>query len=352
MNMKDANISSQAAEQSIIRLSVDNATSSGKLCLGLSAVGEITIEGVAESPNTSGVYYHYTLTSSEVVIRGEVTSFNCGTYGDNSIVSLDVSHSVNLRELRCYGNKLTSLDLSKNAALTVLECDRNPLTSLDLSHCVNLKEICCANNQLTSLDLSHCVNLEKIWCGDNQLTSLDLTACSDLSVLDCSRNKELAMLKLPESPLCDLTAQRCKALKSLHCPSKTLVRLDICGCEALEEVDARDSKLNIIRIIDCHNLRVVRFDGTALDNEQAGSLLNRLPDRRGSVAGELDLFTAEQEEEALNILLPGGLPLIAADKNWNIPIVPEHVWATLRDFQKDIDTLVKPLLERLRRSTE
>ena len=331
MNMKDANISSQAAEQSIIRLSVDNATTSGKLCLGLSAVGEVTIEGVAESPKTGGVYYHYTLTSSEVIIRGDVTSFNCGTYGDNSIVSLDVSHSVNLKELYCYGNKLTSLDLSKNAALTVIECH---------------------NNQLTSLDLSHCVSLQKINCIDIQLTSLDVTACSNLIGLRCSRNKELAMLKLPESPLSSLEVQSCKKLKSLHCPSKTLLVLDICGCEALEEVDARDSKLNIIRIIDCHNLRVVRFDGTALDNEQAGSLLNRLPDRRGSVAGELDLFTAEQEEEALNILLPGGLPLIAADKNWNIPIVPEHVWATLRDFQKDIDTLVKPLLERLRRSTE
>ena len=331
MNMKDANLSSQAAEQSIIRLSVDNATTSGKLCLGLSAVGEVTIEGVAESPKTGGVYYHYTLTSSEVIIRGDVTSFNCGTYGDNSIVSLDVSHSVNLKELYCYGNKLTSLDLSKNAALTVLECH---------------------NNQLTSLDLSHCVSLQKINCIDIQLTSLDVTACSNLIGLRCSRNKELAMLKLPESPLSSLEVQSCKKLKSLHCPSKTLLVLDICGCEALEEVDARDSKLNIIRIIDCHNLRVVRFDGTALDNEQAGSLLNRLPDRRGSVAGELDLFTAEQEEEALNILLPGGLPLIAADKNWNIPIVPEHVWATLRDFQKDIDTLVKPLLERLRRSTE
>ena len=331
MNMKDANLSSQTAEQSVIRLIVDDATSSGKLCLGLNAVGEITIEGVAESPNTSGAFYHYTLTSSEVVIRGEVTHFDCGTYGNNSIVSLDVSHSVNLRKLYCYGNKLTSLDLSKNAALT---------------------ELYCGSNQLTSLDLSHCVNLKEIRCMDNQLTSLDLTACSDLRVLWCSGNKELVTLKLPESPLCDLTAQRCKALKSLHCPSKTLVWLDICGCEALEEVDARDNKLELIRVIDCHNLQVVRFDGTALDNEQARRLVDELPDRRESVAGELDLFTAEQEEEALNILLPGGLPLIAADKNWNIPIVPERVWATLRDLQKDIDTLVNPLLERLRRSTE
>ena len=317
MNMKDANLSSQAAEQSIIRLSVDKATGSRKLCLGLRAVGEVTIEGVAESPKTGGVYYHYTLTSSEVVIRGELTSFNCGTYGDNSIVSLDVSHSVNLKELYCHGNKLTSLDLSKNAALTALECH---------------------NNQLTSLDLSHCVNLKEIGCTDNQLTSLNLTACSDLSLLSCSRNKELAMLKLPESPLCRLEVRSCKQLKSLHCTSKTLHELDICGCEALEEVDARDSKLELIWVGDCPNLRVVRFDGTALDNEQARRLVDRLPDRRGSVAGELHLFTAEQEEEAVNIL--GGLPLDAADKNWNISIVPERLWAALRDIQKDVDTLL------------
>ena len=315
--MKDANLSSQAAEQSVIRLIVDDATSSGKLCLGVTAVGDITIEGVAESPKTGGVYYHYTLTSSEVVIRGELTSFNCGTYGDNSIVSLDVSHSVNLKELYCYGNKLTSLDLSKNAALTALECH---------------------NNQLTSLDLSHCVNLKEIGCTDNQLTSLNLTACSDLSLLSCSRNKELAMLKLPESPLCRLEVRSCKQLKSLHCTSKTLHVLDICGCEALEEVDARDSKLGSIWIVDCPNLRVVRFDGTALDNEQARRLVDGLPDRRGSVAGELHLFTAEQEEEAVNIL--GGLPLDAADKNWNISIVPERLWAALRDIQKDVDTLL------------
>lgn len=329
--MKDANLSSQAAEQSVIRLIVDDATSSGKLCLGVTAVGDITIEGVAESPKTGGVYYHYTLTSSEVIIRGDVTSFNCGTYGDNSIVSLDVSHAVNLKELRCYGNKLTSLDLSKNAALTALNCD---------------------NNQLTSLDLSHCVNLKEIGCTDNQLTSLDLTACSDLSLLSCSRNKELAMLKLPESPLCRLEVRNCKQLKSLHCPSKTLEELDICGCEALEEVDARDSKLGSIWIVDCPNLRVVRFDGTALDNEQARRLVDGLPDRRGSVAGELHLFTAEQEEEAMNIVGVGGLPLDAADKNWNISIVPERLWAALRDIQKDVDTLIRPLLERLGRATE
>lgn len=316
MNMKDANLSSQAAEQSIIRLSVDNATGSGKLCLGLRAVGEVTIEGVAESPKT-GVYYHYTLTSSEVVIRGELISFNCGTYGDNSIVSLDVSHSVNLKELYCHGNKLTSLDLSKNAALTVLDCH---------------------NNQLTSLDLSHCVNLKEINCMDTQLTSLDLTACSDLRELLCSGNKELAMLELLESPLSRLMMQSCKQLKSLHCPSKTLEELDICGCEALEELDARDSKLGSIWVVDCPNLRVVRFDGTALDNEQARRLVDGLPDRRGSVAGELHLFTAEQEEEAVNIL--GGLPLSAADKNWDISIVPERLWAALRDIQKDVDTLL------------
>lgn len=315
--MKDANLSSQAAEQSIIRLSVDNATDSGKLCLGLRAVGEVTIEGVAESPKTGGVYYHYTLTSSEVVIRGELTSFNCGTYGDNSIVSLDVSHAVNLKELYCHGNKLTSLDLSKNVALTVLDCH---------------------NNQLTSLDLSHCVNLKEINCMDTQLTSLDLTACSDLRELLCSGNKELAMLKLPESPLSRLMLQSCKQLKSLHCPSKTLEELDICGCEALEEVDARDSKLGSIWIVDCPNLRVVRFDGTALDNEQARRLVDGLPDRRGSVAGELHLFTAEQEEEACCMM--GGHLGDATDKNWNISIVPERLWAALRDIQKDVDTLL------------
>lgn len=317
MNKKDANLSSQAAEQSIIRLIVDDATGSGKLSLGVSAVGDITIEGVAESPKTDSTYHDYTLTSSEVVIRGEVTRFNCGTLGDNSIVSLDVSHSVNLRELRCYGNKLTSLDLSKNAALTVLECH---------------------NNQLTSLDLSHCVNLKESNCMDNQLTSLDLTACSDLRELLCSGNKELAMLKLPESPLSRLMVQSCKALKSLHCPSKTLEELDICGCEALEEVDARDSKLGSIWIVDCPNLRVVRFDGTALDNEQARRLVDGLPDRRGSVAGELHLFTAEQEEEACCMM--GGHLGDATDKNWNISIVPERLWAALRDIQKDVDTLL------------
>lgn len=317
MNMKDANLSSQAAEQSVIRLIVDDATSSGKLCLGMRAVGEVTIEGVAESPKTGGVYYHYTLTSSEVVIRGELTSFNCGTYGDNSIVSLDVSHAVNLKELYCHGNKLTSLDLSKNVALTELDCH---------------------NNQLTSLDLSHCVNLEGVGCTDNQLTSLDLTACSDLNFLSCSRNKELATLKLPESPLSSLEVQSCKKLKSLHCPSKTLLVLDICGCEALEEVDARDSKLGSIWIVDCPNLRVVRFDGTALDSNQARRLVDGLPDRRGSVAGELHLFTAEQEEEACCMM--GGHLGDATDKNWNISIVPERLWAALRDIQKDVDTLL------------
>ena len=80
------------------------------------------------------------------------------------------------------------------------------------------------------------------------------------------------------------------------------------------------------------------FYRTAIDSNQARRLVDGLPDRRGSVAGELHLFTAEQEEEAVNIL--GGLPLDAADKNWNISIVPERLWAALRDIQKDVDTLL------------
>ena len=63
-----------------------------------------------------------------------------------------------------------------------------------------------------------------------------------------------------------------------------------------------------------------------------------LPDRRGSVAGELHLFTAEQEEEACCMM--GGHLGDATDKNWNISIVPERLWAALRDIQKDVDTLL------------
>ena len=112
-----------------------------EICLGIKANGNVTIEGAQEAGQADvyGLKY-YTIKSQMVVIRGDVTEFNCIF---SNLTSLDVSKSAALEILYCSDNKLTSLDVSKNTALTELNCYSNQLISLDVSKNIALKELYC-----------------------------------------------------------------------------------------------------------------------------------------------------------------------------------------------------------------
>ena len=157
-----------------------------KINLAIKANGNVTIEGVGETPQLDGQSHSYTLTSQTITIRGHVASLDCR---HNRLTSLDVSGCTYLTELDCSNNPLTSINLSGCQSLKEFSWRRGNLTSLNVSGCTALTELDCEDNRLTSLDVSGCTALTTLDCYKNQLTSLDVSGCTALTTLDCYKNQ-------------------------------------------------------------------------------------------------------------------------------------------------------------------
>ena len=218
--------------------------------LGIKANGNVTIEGVKETPQLGEYAKSYTLTSQTITIRGDVTTLYCG---ENQLTSLDLSGCTALATFECYNNQLTSLDVSGCTALTTLFCYRNQLTSLDVSGCTALTWLECYVNQLTSLDLSGCVALTKLKCWVNQLTSLDVSDCTALTTLFCYHNQ-----------LTSLDVSGCSALVWLSCSSNPLTSLDASGCTALTTLYSSRTQLTSLNVLGCTALTGLSCEGSQL----------------------------------------------------------------------------------------
>ena len=145
---------------SVIKLTVDREKKE-TVRLTVTATGEVTIEGVAEPMQADGEIYDYTLTADEVVIRGAVTDFQCGSWSTTCVTHLDLSGCPTLTSLDFRELLVEELDLSKCVNLTKLSINScEQLASLDLTNLVNLTELTVGScDKLTSLDLSKNVNL-------------------------------------------------------------------------------------------------------------------------------------------------------------------------------------------------
>ena len=229
-----------------------------KISLAIKANGNVTIEGVGETPQLDGQSHSYTLTSQTITIRGHVASLDCS------------------------GNQLTGLDLTRSTALITLNCSNNQLTSLDLSKNVALITLNCASNQLTSLDLSNHSALERLSCEKNQLIRPNLSGCSSLKELSCHTNQLIRL---------DISA--CRGLTKLHCYGNQLTSLNASGCTALTE-------------LYCYNNRI--------NGEEMTNLVNSLPNRKGMTAGVFKVVQDTQSEK--NQCRPSDLA-IAKEKNWD-----------------------------------
>ena len=218
--------------------------------LGIKANGNVTIEGVKETPQLGEYAKSYTLTSQTITIRGDVTTLYCG---ENQLTSLDLSGCTALATFECYNNQLTSLDVSGCTALTTLFCYRNQLTSLDVSGCTALTWLECYVNQLTSLDVSGCVALTKLKCWVNQLTSLDVSDCTALTTLFCYHNQ-----------LTSLDVSGCSALVWLSCSSNPLTSLDVSGCSALVWLSCSWTQLTSLNVLGCTALTGLSCEGSQL----------------------------------------------------------------------------------------
>ena len=69
------------------------------ILLKIEANGNITIEGVEETPQTGDELFFYTLTNQTITIRGDVTELDCRY---NQLTSLNLSGCTALTELSCW----------------------------------------------------------------------------------------------------------------------------------------------------------------------------------------------------------------------------------------------------------
>ena len=240
--------------------------------LTIKANGRVTIEGVKPFLRPDGYIAHYTLTSQNIIIRGDVTEFECGgqqlTY---LLVGCD-----SLTTLKCYNNQLTSLKVSDCTALTELYCSSNRLTSLDLSGCTALTELSCNYNPLTNINLSNCKSLKKFSWTKGDLTSLNVSGCSSLTNLDCNKNQ-----------LTKLDLRNCTSLTELNCSNNKLTSLDVSGYTSLTELACANNQLTSLNVSGCTALAYVECFLNRLKREVLTELVNNLPDRKGQKRGEL-----------------------------------------------------------------
>ena len=186
---------------SVIKLTVDREKKE-TISLTVIATGEVTIEGVAEPMQADGKSHNYTLTADEVVIRGAVTDFQCGSWSTTCVTHLDLSGCPTLTSLDFRELLVEELDLSKCVNLTKLSINScEQLASLDLTNLVNLTDLTIGScDQLTSVDLSKLVNLTKLSISSfDQLTSSvfsNLVNLTELTIRNCKQLTSLDLSKL------------------------------------------------------------------------------------------------------------------------------------------------------------
>jgi len=119
--------------------------------LNIKASDSIEISGIAETSNLTGEKT-FTLTSQTVVIKGDVTWFECP------------------------GNDITALTFNDPSLITYIDCQNNKIESLDLKGAKALKTFYAQKNNLSSLNLADCNSLLRVDCYINSLKGSAMTA--------------------------------------------------------------------------------------------------------------------------------------------------------------------------------
>lgn len=119
--------------------------------LNIKASDNIEISGIAETTNLTGSNT-FTLTSQTVVVKGNVTSFECP------------------------GNDITSLSFDNPSLITYIDCRDNRIETLNLSGASSLQQLYAQKNSLTSLDMTGCDKMMRLDCYINNLHGSAMTA--------------------------------------------------------------------------------------------------------------------------------------------------------------------------------
>nr|WP_233173207.1 T9SS type A sorting domain-containing protein [Flavobacterium sp. ASV13] len=194
----------------------------------LKELKELNASCYLKSINVSG------LTNLEILKVSAVSTQYGGSAG---MASLDLSTTLNLKDLFVTGTDLTSLDLSHLTKLENAKITYNwKLSSLNFNKLTQLKSVDCSDNALENINVLGGTNLESLICNSNKLTFLDLSGLTNLKTIECLINK-----------ITSLDVSGMKYLIKLNCRDNELTSLNL-NNTMLYELDFSGNKLKSITL--------------------------------------------------------------------------------------------------------
>lgn len=168
---------------------------------------------------------------------------------NNNDLSLDFSHSTNIRHLDISTNNISqgefSTILSPLSNLTNLSAYQNPITFLDLS----------SHSTLTGITASGMPTLTGVNLTSNtQLITAILGSNTGLSNIDLSQNTLLAQLDLSSNNFTGIDLSENTALISLDMHTNFLSEIDLSTNVLLEEVNLSDNEFSSLDLSDLTQL--------------------------------------------------------------------------------------------------
>lgn len=273
-----------------------------KIQINMKAVGDdVSMVGVKEPAKVG--YRLYTLTSSTVVVEGDITFFAAN---ENDITNIDLSLCESLETLQLSSNRIASLDLSHNKKLKTLFCYANQMSTLTLGALPNLTDLRCHTNNIERLELEKLPALKKLWVYQNAISELDVSGNLLLEELFCEEN-----------PLETLDLSHNLELKNFYC-SKTgrLKSLNIEKNKKLVDFHCYGNKLEEIILPDAPHIKRVACFENKISDENMKKLVEALPSREGKSAGVFIVVSIGGDEE-FNVCSRASVK-IAKDKNWKV----------------------------------
>jgi len=193
-------------ETRLLTLGYDDQSGDAKVPTALiETVTDLDIENLAITDLT-GIEDFVALTSLDV--------------SNNRLTSLDVSHNINLEELRIGDNEISSIDLSSLSKLEIFAAENNDLTSLDVSNNANLETIFIISNTISTLDISNLSNLRDLTLINSGLTELNTEGATSLFTINVSNNN-LQSLDLSSNSSLKIITLRNNALTNLNVQNGT-----------------------------------------------------------------------------------------------------------------------------------
>lgn len=186
---------------------------------------------------------------------------NVNTAGDRTLDSVHIEGCYSLKTLYCASNNIRALSFTGCDSLEILECDENRISKLDLSGLSTLKELKCDRNGMQNLYVFGCVSLEKILCESNALSGLDLSGCPSLLTLWCEDNPAIT----------NLDVSGCPQIDWIDCANNSIEELDLSGNQSINNIDCSNNGMTSLKLMNCPNLGTLQcYDNELEELDLAG----------------------------------------------------------------------------------